>query len=102
MALRRHMIGGLPRGRQDAGLVVRGIFADDEAIDRARSWARSVLGRRRIDPARTPLRASRSLRAEDPRLTLAAARWLIAHLQDDPADTSPGEASDRRRPGQLR
>ncbi|UQN30968.1 hypothetical protein [Brachybacterium kimchii] len=97
MALRRHMIGGLPRDVRDAGLVVMGVFADDGALERARAWARDVLARRRLDAERSPLRASRALRAEDPRLTLAAARWLVAHLEED-----PGGAPERGpRPGRL-
>jgi hypothetical protein len=98
MALGRRMIGGAPRQVQDAGLVVQGVFADDGALDRARTWAVRTLARRRIDAGRSPMRASRALRAEEPRLSLAAARWLVAHLESD-----PGEGSGRRRrPEQLR
>ncbi|MCG7311209.1 hypothetical protein [Brachybacterium sp. ACRRE] len=96
MALRRRMIGGLPREVQDAGLVVRGIFADDGALERARAWARGVLARRGLDPEGSPLRASRALRAEDPRLTPGAARWLVAHLEKDPGDAAGRQPRSRR------
>ncbi|PWH05871.1 hypothetical protein DEO23_11800 [Brachybacterium endophyticum] len=90
------MIGGMPRRLREAELVVRGLFADAGALERAREWARSLLAQRRINPRRRPRRAVRALLAAEPRLTPVTARWLVAHLDRDPR---PGEGA---RPPQLR
>jgi hypothetical protein len=90
------MIGGFRRRVREAETQVLGLFADDDALSRARRWAREVLRDRHVDPARSPLRAARALCAADRRLRLSSARWLIAHLEAGPAQHPP------RRPPQLR
>lgn len=67
--------GADPVGRAERE--VRGLFADGGALDRGVVWARKVLDRDGIDPAAQQLRAMRSLRRADRRLSLVAARYLV-------------------------
>lgn len=62
---------------QDAENQIRVLFADDEVIDRGVEWAQSVLETADVDPSRRPGRAARVLRAHEPSLTRATARYLV-------------------------
>lgn len=57
---------------------VRGLFADDEALDRGVSWARQVLADAGIDPENEQLRAMRTLRRAERGLSLVGARYLVS------------------------
>lgn len=83
------MIGGTadPVGRAERE--VRGIFADETAMDRAVTWAREVLSDDGIDPSSQQLQAIRSLRRSERRLSLIAARYLV--------DAAAGRGPRRRR-----
>lgn len=90
------MIGGSidPAGRAERE--VRGLFADDDALDRAVAWAREILAVRGLDPSAQQLRSLRELRRADRRLSLVAARFLVE------AAAGRGETPPRRASPVLR
>ena len=61
------------RAKSGAGNLAQ-IFGEAPA---PREWARTVLERADIDPARYPVRAIRELRAQEPKLSLAGAKALV-------------------------
>lgn len=67
--------GADPVGRAERE--VRGLFADEHALDRAIQWAKDVLAEDGLDPSAQQLRAMRSLRRADRRLSLVSARYLV-------------------------
>lgn len=71
------MVGGWRNPARDAELQVRGIFADDSALERGAAWAISVLQDADIDPRAQPVRAIKALRLADRRISLAAGRLLV-------------------------
>lgn len=71
---------------------VRGLFADDGALDRAVDWARTVLAEAGIDPVAQQLRAMRALRRAERRLSLVGARYLVSAVTGDPPQR-PGPRS---------
>ncbi|MFC7374296.1 MULTISPECIES: hypothetical protein [unclassified Brachybacterium] len=56
---------------------VRGIFADEGALERAVAWASEVLAKDGIDPSAQQFRAMRSLCRAERRLSLTGARYLV-------------------------
>lgn len=70
-------IGGWRRPAQDAETEIRGLFADDSALERGAAWAISVLQDADIDPHDQPVRAVKAIRDADRRLSLIAARRLM-------------------------
>lgn len=67
---------------------VRGLFADDGAMDRAISWARDVLDRAGVDPSAQQLRAIRALRRAERGLSLSGARYLVNAINRRPEGPS--------------
>lgn len=70
-------IGGWRKPAQDAEIQVRGLFADDAALERGTAWAISVLQDEDVDPHDQPVRAIKALRGADRRVSLVAARFLM-------------------------
>lgn len=72
---------------------VRGLFADEGALERGVAWARAVLEEAELDASMQQLRALRALRRADRRLSLVAARYLVDRVGGSPAprarDRSP-------------
>ncbi|GAA1486153.1 hypothetical protein [Brachybacterium fresconis] len=85
------MIGGEIDPTARAEREVRGLFADDEAVDRGVSWARQVLADAGIDPETQPMQAIRVLRRTERGLSLIAARYLVS--------AAAGRPPRRRGPG---
>lgn len=71
------MIGGDKDLVGDAQKELRRLFSDSDSLDGATAWAGEVLELEGVDPAAKPLRALRTLRAADRRLSTAAARYLV-------------------------
>lgn len=71
------MIGGWRNPSRDAEEQVRGLFADDQALDRGARWARDVLELAGMDPQAQPVRCIRELRRADRRISLIAGRFLV-------------------------
>lgn len=82
---------------QRAEQEVRGLFAEDSALQDGIDWARGVLSAAGIDPASQQLRAIRALRESDKRLSLIAARYLV----DSAAGRTPGTRRKRSWRGPL-
>ena len=76
------MIGIRRNFGKEAELQVRGLFADDGAVERGVAWAREVLDECSLDPASQPLEGIRALRRADRRLSLIAARYLVDAVVD--------------------
>ena len=66
--------------RQRAEQEVRGLFAEDSALQEGISWARGALTAAGVDPGSQQLRAIRVLRESDQRLSLIAARYLPSQV----------------------
>lgn len=79
---------------REAETIVKGLFADDKALDRADDWTRGVLEKDAIDPASQGLQAVRALRRADKRLSLPAAKLLL----DRANGTARSPGKQRRNP----
>lgn len=73
--------------------LLKGLHADESALERAEEWARDVLAQRRVDAQKKPVHAIKVLRTADRRLSLVAAKVLVDRLN---GRRTPQE---RRRPG---
>lgn len=78
------MIGGEIDPTARAEREVRGLFADDDALDRGVSWAREVLADAGIDPETQQLQAIRALRRAERGLSLVGARYLVSAAAGHP------------------
>ncbi|HIY24892.1 MAG TPA: hypothetical protein H9837_11415 [Candidatus Brachybacterium merdigallinarum] len=83
--------------RQRAEQEVRGLFAEDSALQEGISWARGALTAAGVDPGSQQLRAIRVLRESDQRLSLIAARYLV----DAAAGKTTGARAKRSGTGPL-
>lgn len=71
------MISSRRSTRDEAQILLKGLFADDEALQRADAWAQDVLQQAGIDPASQKMRAIARLRRAEPRMSLATAVLLL-------------------------
>lgn len=71
---------------------VRGLFADEAALERAVDWARTVLSEAGVDASSQQLRAMRELRRVERRLSLVGARYLVSAVTGRPPQR-PGRRS---------
>ena len=79
----------------DAAREIKGLFADDSALDAGREWAVQTLEAAGLDPRREPIKGIHALRKANRRLSLVAARYLVDRAAGRPvkkAKEGPGAA----------
>lgn len=74
------MIGPRRSPSEHARAQISQLFAGEDGVERAASWARAVLAQEGLEPTRAPLRSLRALRRADRRLSPVTARYLVAVL----------------------
>lgn len=93
------MLGAERNHTREGETLLKGLHADDEALDRAEEWARGVLAEKNVDARKKQVLAVKELRAADRRLSLVAAKVLVDRLN---GRRTPPERKRPGFPGRLR